>query len=140
MRLWNLRLCDWIDPAIVGPRRRNPREEGMQTSRAGLRSFLACSDGLKAHIPAKSRISRRQPFVGDGYSPAAALPRRVACSVRDGGLNVFSPAEVPADVVRVLLWLFFSGVVALIVDEVGERITQEAGEVKKAREREHNPK
>ena len=54
--------------------------------------------------------------------------------------NVFSPAEVPADAVRVLLWLFFSGVVALIVDEVGERITQEAGEVKKAREREHNPK
>ena len=52
----------------------------------------------------------------------------------------YSPAEVPADVVRVLLWLFGSGVVALIVDEVGERITQEAGEVKKAREREHKPK
>ena len=56
------------------------------------------------------------------------------------GSNVFSPAEVPADAVRVLLWLFFFGVVALIVDEVGERITQEAGEVKKAREREHRPK
>ena len=56
------------------------------------------------------------------------------------GSNVVSPFEVPADAVRVLLWLFFFGVVALIVDEVGERITQEAGEVKKAREREHKPK
>ena len=50
----------------------------------------------------------------------------------------YSPAEVPADVVRVLLWLFFSGVVALVVDEVCERIRQEAREVmdRKAREKE----
>ena len=53
-----------------------------------------------------------------------------------------SPAEVPADAVRVLLWLFFSGVVALIVDEVRERITREAREVmdRKWREREQKPK
>jgi hypothetical protein len=41
----------------------------------------------------------------------------------------YPPAEVPADAVRVLLWLFLSGVVALIVDEVCERITQEARQV-----------
>ena len=56
------------------------------------------------------------------------------------GSNLFSPAKVPADAVRVLLWLFFFGVVALIVDEAGERIKQEAGEVKKAREWEQKPK
>ncbi len=57
------------------------------------------------------------------------------------GSNLFSPAEVPADAVRVLLWLFVSGVVALIVDEVCERITREAGEVtnRKQREREQKP-
>ena len=37
------------------------------------------------------------------------------------GWYMFSPAEVPADAVRVLLWLFVSGIVALIVDEVCER-------------------
>jgi hypothetical protein len=53
----------------------------------------------------------------------------------------FSPAEVPADAVRVLLWLFASGVVALIVDEVCERVTREAQEVmdRKRREREQKP-
>ena len=57
------------------------------------------------------------------------------------GWNIFSPAEVPADAVRVLLWLFVSGVVALIVDEVFERITREAGEAmnRKEREREQKP-
>jgi len=47
-----------------------------------------------------------------------------------------------ADAVRVLLWLFLSGVVALIVDEVCERITSEAREVMdaKGRERKQNPK
>jgi hypothetical protein len=54
------------------------------------------------------------------------------------GWYIFSPAEVPADAVRVRLWLFVSGVVALIVDEVCERITREAREVmdRKGRERE----
>ena len=57
------------------------------------------------------------------------------------GWNIFSPAEVLADAVRVLLWLFVSGVVALIVDEVCERITREAREVmgRKEREREQKP-
>ena len=55
------------------------------------------------------------------------------------GSNLFSPATVPADAVRVLLWLFFFGVVALIIDEVVERIKQEAGEMKKARERDQRP-
>ena len=54
------------------------------------------------------------------------------------GWYIFSPAEVTADAVRVRLWLFVSGVVALIVDEVCERITREAREVmdRKAREKE----
>ena len=52
------------------------------------------------------------------------------------GWYVFSPAEVPADAVRVRLWLLFFGVVALIVDEVCERITQEAREVMEERARE----
>ena len=58
------------------------------------------------------------------------------------GWYLFSPAEVPADAVRVRLWLFVSGVVALIVDEVCERITREAREVmdRKGREREQKPK
>lgn len=58
------------------------------------------------------------------------------------GWNISSPAEVPADAVRVLLWLFVSGVVALIVDEVRERITREAHEImgRKEREREQKPK
>ena len=53
----------------------------------------------------------------------------------------FSAAQVPADAVRVLVWLFVSGVVALIVDEVGERITQ-AREVldRKERVRQQTPK
>ncbi len=57
------------------------------------------------------------------------------------GSNLFSPVVVPPDAVRVLLWLFVSGVVALIVDEVCERITREAGEVtnRKQREREQKP-
>ena len=57
------------------------------------------------------------------------------------GWNISSPAEVPADAVRVLLWLFVSGIVALIVDEVRERITREAREVmdRKEREREQKP-
>ena len=45
------------------------------------------------------------------------------------GWYIFPPAEVPADAVGVPLWLFLSGVCALIVDEVGERITREAREV-----------
>ena len=45
------------------------------------------------------------------------------------GWYIFSPAEVLADAVRVRLWLLLSGVVALIVDEVCERITQEARQV-----------
>ena len=52
------------------------------------------------------------------------------------GWYIFSPAEVPADPVRVRLWLFVSGVVAWIVDEVYERITQEAAEDRKQREQE----
>ncbi len=54
-----------------------------------------------------------------------------------GGWYIFSPAEVLVDAVRVRLWLLFSGVVALIVDEVCERITQEAREVmyRKGREK-----
>jgi len=52
------------------------------------------------------------------------------------GWNISSPAEVPPDAVRVLLWLFVSGVVALIVDEVRERITREAREVMGRKERE----
>jgi hypothetical protein len=57
------------------------------------------------------------------------------------GWYPFSPAEVPADAVRVLLWLFVSGVVALIVDEVCERITREAREVmdRQGRGREQKP-
>jgi hypothetical protein len=57
------------------------------------------------------------------------------------GWYIFSPAEVPADAVRVRLWLFLSGVVALIVDEVCERITREAREVmdRKGRERVQKP-
>jgi hypothetical protein len=58
------------------------------------------------------------------------------------GWYVFSPAEVPADAGRVRLWLFVSGVFALIVDEVRERIKQEARAVldRKIREREQKPK
>ena len=58
------------------------------------------------------------------------------------GWNISSPAEVPRDAVRVLLWLFVSGIVALIVDEVRERITREAREVmgRKERETEQKPK
>ena len=54
------------------------------------------------------------------------------------GWYLFSPAEVLADPVRVRLWLLLSGVVALIVDEVCERITREAREVmdRKGREKE----
>ncbi len=55
------------------------------------------------------------------------------------GWYIFSPAEIPADPVRVRLWLFVSGVVAWIVDEVYERITQEAAEDRKEREREQKP-
>ena len=55
------------------------------------------------------------------------------------GWYMFSPAEVPADPVRIRLWLFVSGVVAWIVDEVYERITQEAAEDRKEREREQKP-
>jgi hypothetical protein len=57
------------------------------------------------------------------------------------GWNISSPAEVPADAGRVLLWLFVSGVVALIADEVCERITREAREImgRKEREREQKP-
>ena len=55
------------------------------------------------------------------------------------GWYIFSPAELPADPVRVRLWLFVSGVVAWIVDEVYERITQEAAEDRKDREREQKP-
>jgi hypothetical protein len=54
------------------------------------------------------------------------------------GWYIFSPAEVPADAVRVRLWLFLSGVVALIVDEVCERITREVMD-RKGREREQKP-
>ena len=58
------------------------------------------------------------------------------------GWYIFSPAEIPADPVRVRLWLFVSGVVAWIVDEVRERITREAREVmdRKRREREQKSK
>ena len=56
------------------------------------------------------------------------------------GSNIFSPAKVPADAVRVLLWLFVSGVVALVVDEVCERITREAREVMDRKERENEQK
>ncbi|RPI37105.1 MAG: hypothetical protein EHM67_12050 [Hyphomicrobiaceae bacterium] len=57
------------------------------------------------------------------------------------GWYIFLPAEVPADAVRVRLWLYLSGVVALIVDEVCQRITREAREVmdRKEREREQKP-
>jgi hypothetical protein len=58
------------------------------------------------------------------------------------GWYIFPPAEVPADPVRVRLWLFVSGAFAWIVDEVRERIKQEAREVmdRKRREREQKPK
>jgi hypothetical protein len=58
------------------------------------------------------------------------------------GWYVFPPAEVPADPVRLRLWLLVSGVVALIVDEVRERIIREAREVmdRQRREREQKPK
>jgi hypothetical protein len=58
------------------------------------------------------------------------------------GWYIFSPAEVPADAVRVRLWLFVSGVFALIVDEVRERITSEARAVmdRQRREQEQKPK
>ena len=58
------------------------------------------------------------------------------------GWYIFSPAEVPADAVRVRLGLFFCGVVALIVDEVRERIIREAREGidRQGREREQKPK
>ena len=52
------------------------------------------------------------------------------------GWYLFSPAEVLADPVRVRLWLLLSGVVALIVDEVCERITREAREVMERKGRE----
>jgi hypothetical protein len=104
-------------------------------------------DSLNSFVLAASRrTSQRRAFrvVSHLWAMATVRPLRflgvLLVLYAMVGSNVFSPAEVPADAVRVLLWLFFSGVVALIVDEVGERITQEAGEVKKAREREHNPK
>jgi hypothetical protein len=58
------------------------------------------------------------------------------------GWYLFSPADVLADAVRVRLWLFVSGVVALIVDEVCERITREARQVmdRKGREKEQKSK
>jgi hypothetical protein len=45
------------------------------------------------------------------------------------GWYLFSPADLPTDPVRVRLWLLVCGVVALIVDEVRERIRGETREV-----------
>jgi hypothetical protein len=56
------------------------------------------------------------------------------------GWYIFLPAEVPADAVRVRLWLFVSGVVAFIVDEVRARIAREAHDYRKGRQREQKPK
>jgi len=58
------------------------------------------------------------------------------------GWYVFRPADVPADPVRVRLWLLVSGIVALIVDEVRERITREAREAMEQQRRkgEQKPK
>jgi hypothetical protein len=103
-------------------------------------------DSLNSFVLAASRHRQGRAFriVSHLWAMATIRPMRflgvLLVLYAIVGSNLFSPAEVPADAVRVLLWLFFSGVVALIVDEVGERITQEAGDVKKAREREHNPK
>ena len=101
-------------------------------------------EGLTTASSAESTRTCSQ--LRDGQQLQVARAPSTACNDRPlvlyaiVGSNLFSAAEVPADAVRVLLWLFFAGVVALIVDEVGERLTQEAGEVKKAREREHKPK
>ena len=65
----------------------NPREEGCKHQKQDPElSHRACSGGLKAHLPATSRIPRHQPPVGDCYCPAAALRRRAACCVCGGGL------------------------------------------------------
>ena len=127
-------------PCYRGASPANPREEGCKHQEQDPGFFhLACLGGLKTHTPATSRISASSAVCGDGYSPAVVLPGRAAYSVCDGGWYIFSPAELPADPVRVRLWLFVSGVVAWIVDEVYERITQEAAEDRKEREREQKP-
>jgi hypothetical protein len=58
------------------------------------------------------------------------------------GWYIFSPADLPADPIRVRLWLLVSGVFAWIVDEVREWITREARDVadRKRRDREKQPK
>lgn len=89
----------------------------------------ACSGGLKADIPSTSRIR----VVSHLWTMAIVRPLRflgvLLVLYAKVGWYIFPAAEVPADAVRVPLWLFFSGVCALIVDEVGERITREAREV-----------
>jgi hypothetical protein len=140
--LWNLRRCGWIDPAIVRSRRRTPVKRD-----ANIKSRILGS--LNSFVLAASRRTYRQGrafrVVSHLWAMATVRPLRflgvLLVLYAIVGSNLFSPAEVPADAVRVLLWLFASGVVALIVDEVCERITRAAGEVRnrKQREREQKP-
>jgi hypothetical protein len=107
-------------------------------------------DSLNSFVLATSRRTYRQGrafrVVSHLWAMATVRPLRfigvLLVLYAMMGSNVFSPAEVPAEAVRVLLWLFFSGVVALIVDEVSERIRRESREARdsKAREREQKPK
>ena len=134
--LWNLRRCRCIDPAIVRPRRRTPVKRGANIKSRILNSLIALVLAASRRASRQRRQRRAFRVVRHLWTWAIVRPLRLVGVLlvlyAAVGWYVLPPADVPADPVRIRLWLLVSGIVALIVDEVRERITREAREAREA--------